>query len=201
MNIRSRPAIAIVVVMALALAGGGAAFAVTKSRTKTQDNNSTQQQCGPGGLFRHGTGGPGGAGPAGAGFFDAAAGYLGLTNAQLMSRIADGQTLADIAKAQGKSVDGLKDVIVNEAADNLQKGVDAGRLTEAQKNQILEQIRSHIDDIVNRTGPPKGEGGRPGFGSGGPPMGPPPWDNGGSNDNGGSSGNASFGPPAAGAWA
>ena len=41
---------------------------------------------------------------------DAAATYLGLTQAQLESRVDSGKTLAQIAKAEGKSVDGRKSI-------------------------------------------------------------------------------------------
>ena len=54
--------------------------------------------------FGHGPGGP-------HGFFhglDAAASYLGLTEDQLHSQLESGKTLAEVAKAQGKSVDGLE---------------------------------------------------------------------------------------------
>src|SRR6266516_5492716 len=147
MNIRSRPVLAIAAVMALALAGGGAAFAVTKSHTKNQSKSTTtQKQSCDRDAFR-GRQGPG------LGFSDAAATYLGLTTDQLWTRLRSGQSLADIAKAQGKSVGGLKGAIISGATTNLQKAVDAGTLTEAQKNDILSHIRSHIDDFVNGTLP------------------------------------------------
>jgi hypothetical protein len=197
MNIRSRPLIAIVAVMVLTLAGGGAAFAVNKSRSKSNSNSTTQPQqqqqqqqgdC-PGHLGdgRDGPGGP-------AAFLAAAAKYVGLSNDQLWSRLMSGQSLADIAKAQGKSVDGLKVTLVNAASDRLQKAVDAGDLTVAQKNAILDQIRSRVDEVINHGLPlDRGEpsGARPGA-----------WDDGdGPYDGPGSSGDASFGPPAASAWA
>src|SRR6266496_2284915 len=51
--------------------------------------------------FEHGFGHPGFPG------LDAAASYLGLTESQLDSKIDSGKTLAQVAKDQGKSVDGL----------------------------------------------------------------------------------------------
>ena len=58
-------------------------------------------------------GGPG-HGPFGAGL-DAAATYLGLTRAQLGRQLMNGRSLADVAKAQGKPVDGLEQAMVDEA--------------------------------------------------------------------------------------
>src|SRR4051794_18748148 len=54
------------------------------------------------GMGRHGgRGGDGGPG------LDAAASYLGVTEAQLHTQLEAGKTLADVAEAQGKTVDGL----------------------------------------------------------------------------------------------
>src|SRR5918999_2390710 len=43
---------------------------------------------------------------------DAAADYLDLTEAELRAELRDGKTLAEIARAKGKSVDGLVDALV-----------------------------------------------------------------------------------------
>jgi hypothetical protein len=75
---------------------------------------------------------------------DAAAGYLGLTQAQLRSRLDSGKTLAEIARAENKSVDGLKDV-----KDQLDAAVRAGRLTKADEQRALQGLESRIDDLVN----------------------------------------------------
>lgn len=78
--------------------------------------------------------------------FGAAAKYLGLTNAQLRHQLRSGKSLADVAGAQGKSVDGLKQAI---------------------KAAIDAQLDSRLDAIVDR----KGFGPRKGMM---PPGGPPP---------------------------
>ena len=44
---------------------------------------------------------------------DAAASYLGVTEAALLTSLRDGSTLAEIAKDKGKSVDGLKAALVD----------------------------------------------------------------------------------------
>ena len=85
---------------------------------------------------------------------DAAATYLGLTEAQLESRVNSGKTLAQIAKAEGKSVDGLKAAILTDAKSRLDQAVAAGKLTAAQAKTILAELTSHVDKLVNRTGPP-----------------------------------------------
>jgi hypothetical protein len=123
---------------------------------------------GPGGRA---PGGPGGRhGGPGGGPFDlpAVTGYLGITAAQLRTQLEDGKSLADVAKAQGKTVAGLEEAIVAAATKKLDAAVATGKLTAAQETAMLADLKSHVDDMVNRTGPPpRGPGG-------GGHLGPPP---------------------------
>lgn len=80
---------------------------------------------------------------------DAAASYLGLTEAQLDSRLEQGKTLAEVAKAQGKSVDGLKSALVKDAKAKLDAAVKAGRLSKAEEQRVLQDLEGRIDDLVN----------------------------------------------------
>ena len=93
------------------------------------------------------------------GFFgdlSAAAEYLGLTEAQLRSQLESGKSLAQVATAQGKSVSGLVDVLVNAAKQRLDRAVAAGRLTQAQETEMLGGLRDRITNLVNST-PPSGD--------------------------------------------
>ena len=105
-------------------------------------------------------GGPaGGGGPPGAA---AISSYLGLTADELRTDLQSGKTLAQLATAQGKTVSGLEDAIVAGAKTNLDAAVAAGTLTAAQEATKLADLQSHVDDIVNSTGPPAGGHGGPG---------------------------------------
>ena len=103
---------------------------------------------------------------------DAAATYLGLTEDQLRTQLESGKTLAQVAKAQDKSVDGLEAAMIKDATTHLDAAVKAGRLTAAQEQQILGDLKQHVDDLVNGKLPERGPG-RPGFGFRGD-HGPPP---------------------------
>jgi hypothetical protein len=129
---------------------------------------------GPGAFgFRHEFVGPGG--PEGGFdgpehfFFDdklgSAAEYLGLTEDELHEQLRAGKSLAEIAKAQGKSVDGLTEAILAGAKSGLDEAVANERLTQEQADAIYERLQSSIDDLVNGTllGP-GGRGFGPGFG-------------------------------------
>jgi hypothetical protein len=85
---------------------------------------------------------------------DAAASYLGLSEANLMSALEDGKTLAEIAKQRGKSVDGLVNALVDSARAELAAAVDAGRLTDAQRDSIVSDLKTRITSLVNGERPP-----------------------------------------------
>jgi len=78
-----------------------------------------------------------------------AADYLGLTRAQLMTELRDGKSLAQVAKAHGKSPDGLVDALAKQAEQKLDQAVKNGRLTEAEKTEMLAGLKKRITDLVN----------------------------------------------------
>ena len=103
---------------------------------------------------------------------DAAASYLGISEANLMTALEDGKTLAEVAQERGKSVDGLVDALVEAANADLAAAVDAGRLTDAQRDSIASGLKERITSLVNGErpsfdrafGPPPQNGSRPGTG-------------------------------------
>jgi len=88
---------------------------------------------------------------AGSGHLSAAADYLGLTVPQLLQKLSASTSLADVAKAQKKSVDGLKQAMLADAKKHLDQAVKDGMLTEAQATRMLNELKSRIDQIVNGT--------------------------------------------------
>jgi hypothetical protein len=106
-----------------------------------------------GGPRFHHHGGPGGI----HGGLDAAADYLGMTDAQLHTALESGKTLAQVAKSKGKSVDGLVNALVSDAKEHLAAAVKAGHLTQAEANRIQSGLKARITDLVNRTPPARPE--------------------------------------------
>ena len=135
--------------------------------TKAQGNELKQRiESGDVPLF----GGPGHgfghhAGPFGG--LDAAASYLGLTDTQLRTQLESGKSLADVAKAQGKTVDGLVQALVDAAKKRIDAAVTAGRLTQTQADSILADLKSRVTDFVNGAAPRFGL--HHGFREGAPP--------------------------------
>ena len=94
------------------------------------------------------------------GGLEAAATYLGLTRDELRERLESGDTLAEIASAEGKTVDGLVQAMVDSAEEDIAAAVEAGRLTQEQGDEILADLPERLEDLVNGELP--GPGGPPG---------------------------------------
>jgi polyhydroxyalkanoate synthesis regulator phasin len=107
---------------------------------------------GPGPHPGFGRGGPGPLGDLGA-----AARYLGVTDRQLFSDLRAGKSLADVAKAQNESVDGLKAALKAAETARLDEAVKAGRLTTDQRAKIEAGLDQRLDEEINGT-PPAGPG-------------------------------------------
>ena len=99
-----------------------------------------------------------------------AAAFLGIDEAALRERLRDGDTLAEVAKEKGKSVDALVSAIVAATTKRIDEAVAAGRITKAQRDEIVAGLKKRTTEIVNGDFPAfKGRGG-PGFD--GPAFGP-----------------------------
>jgi hypothetical protein len=97
---------------------------------------------------------------------DAAASFLGVTEAELRTELQSGKTLAEVAKAEGKTVDGLVDALVTAATKRLDEAVADGRLTKAQRDEIVASLEERTTARVNGERPEFREQRGPGFGMG-----------------------------------
>jgi hypothetical protein len=99
------------------------------------------------------------------GFFGATSsavtGYLGVTAAALRSDMQNGETLAQVAKAQGKTVAGLVALMVAGQKKLIDDAVSDGRLTQAQAQQFESSLQQRITEMVNGTRPHFGGPGAP----------------------------------------
>jgi hypothetical protein len=77
----------------------------------------------------------------------AVASYLGLSEAQVRSRLESGKSLADVAREQKKPVSGLETTILAAVT----KQINASSMTAAEKTKAISNVKSHLGDIVNAT--------------------------------------------------
>jgi uncharacterized protein YidB (DUF937 family) len=87
---------------------------------------------------------------------DAAAAFLGLTATQLEEALHNGKSLAQIAKDKGKSAEDLVDALVAATTKRLDQAVADGRMTKAQRDMVVADLKERTTAIVNGTAPPKG---------------------------------------------
>jgi hypothetical protein len=84
-----------------------------------------------------------------------------MTDQGLFSALRGGKSLADVAKDQGKTTDGLKAALKAAETARLDAAVTAGRLTGAERTQIELRLDQRLDDLINRTLPKFGFRHRP----------------------------------------
>jgi hypothetical protein len=94
-----------------------------------------------------------------AGLLQTAADYLGISVTDLQTDLRAGKSLADEAKAKGKTVDGLVQALIAPLKADLDKRVTAGDITAAQETAILNRETQHLTDLVNNTAPSKTQAG------------------------------------------
>jgi hypothetical protein len=86
---------------------------------------------------------------ASAGVLKAAVQYIGVSRAELLKDVRAGQTLAQIATAHGKSVDGLEAAMLAAVKSKLDAAVAAGKLTSAREQALLARAQTLVDRLVN----------------------------------------------------
>ena len=79
----------------------------------------------------------------------AAAQYIGVSRGELVKEARNGQTLAQIATAHRKTVDGLETAMLAALKTRFDAAVSAKRLTPAQAQARLARAEKLVDRIVN----------------------------------------------------
>lgn len=88
---------------------------------------------------------------------EAAAGALGMSADELRSALREGQTVAEVAEAQGVEVQAVIDAMVAEVAEHLAEKVESGDRTQEEADEILERATARITDLVSNGRPGPGE--------------------------------------------
>jgi hypothetical protein len=75
--------------------------------------------------------------------------YLKIRPAELMAELRAGKSLAEIAKAHGKSVSGLESAIESQFKSRLSRQVAAKHLTKAQASKLMSAIDARVAGVMN----------------------------------------------------
>ena len=101
-------------------------------------------------LEMHGSKGPGRPGfGIRADLFDGVAKALGITEDKLHEQLRDGKSIADIAKAEGKSLADVKASIKSTVKAKLDKAVENEDLTRKQADAMLDRFDEHFDALAS----------------------------------------------------
>jgi hypothetical protein len=137
------------------------------------------------GFAGRGLGQRGGSGPGvgfGGGFgglanvVDSAAGAIGISSSDLTTALRNGESVAQVASDHGVSLDTVKTAVLKAEQTQLAQAVSDERITQAQANQLSQNLSSRIDQMLNNTsafaggpngGGPNGASGANGRGFGG----------------------------------
>ncbi len=144
--------------------------------TITQDQADavarTLAEAAPEGRGAHGHSGPGAMGDVLRQGLATAATTLGLEDDAVRDRLLAGETLGEVADAEGVDRRDLVSALVTEAEKVLTERVTAGDLTQAEADEIGSRLTERITEGLDRTGPAGGpgmRGGPGGQGDDGPP--------------------------------
>ncbi|MEJ8548469.1 hypothetical protein [Brevibacillus borstelensis] len=85
---------------------------------------------------------------------------LDLSQEELETELKAGKSLADVAKAQGVSVEDVVSLIVKQQEEQLAAAVKAGKLTQQQADKMSENAAERVQKMVESTHQDKGFGPR-----------------------------------------
>lgn len=78
-----------------------------------------------------------------------AAEAIGIEEADLKAALQDGDSIADVAEANGVNVDDVIDAMVDAKTERIAEKVEAERITQEQADEKLAELEDKITDRVN----------------------------------------------------
>ncbi len=82
---------------------------------------------------------------------DVVANTIGIDLADLLTQLADGSTVAEIATANGVDPQAVIDAVVQDVNERLTAAVESGRLTQEEADERLANMTERITNWVNGT--------------------------------------------------
>lgn len=131
-------------ILSMGTIGTITAFAATNLNSNLTAQSSTQAATTPVQTMHHGH--------RGEWLGKGIAGYLGLNQKTLRTDLQAGQSLAQIAAAQGKTEQDVINYIESSAKAKLDKQVQNGKLSQVQETKRLAKMDSHVKGFVEHKG-------------------------------------------------
>src|SRR5438270_10126591 len=88
----------------------------------------------------------------GGGLLSTAASYIGISDTQLLQQLRSGKSLAQIAKAHGKTASGLERAAVAGIRSKLDRARTSGRISSAQEQRLLGRFQTVISRLIDHAG-------------------------------------------------
>jgi hypothetical protein len=82
---------------------------------------------------------------------EAAGEVLGMTEDELRTALREGQTLSELAQAQGMSVEQFTAAVEANVTATLQEQLNAGEITQEEYNQAIANLQEKLDGIISGT--------------------------------------------------
>jgi predicted RNase H-like HicB family nuclease len=86
---------------------------------------------------------------------------FGMSEADLLTALQGGKSIAEVAKEKNIALDKVVDALVADRAETLKQAVSNGRITQAQADQMLADLKTNLPNHLSQTFP---QGGRSPFG-------------------------------------
>ena len=139
--------LAVVGILTVGIAFG--AFNIANAHNGTNPNRSSAPSGRAMGMFGNSMNGYGMMAREG---MDEMAEFLGISDNELISERRSGKSLAEIAKAHGKSAEELKAFVEKEFNDHASELLKEGKITQTQFNEMKEHFEERINDMINESG-------------------------------------------------
>lgn len=75
----------------------------------------------------------------------------GLEVRDVTAQLRDGATIADVLASSGVDEQVFVDLVIQQATERINAQVEAGRITQAQADTLLENLAERVSDAINRT--------------------------------------------------
>ena len=137
----------------LVIGGVAGGYMITQAATTATPTPSVTAPAAP----PHG--GPGGDPAAQTEDLQRAAAVIGISETDLQTALGNGQTIAAVAVAHGKTAAAVISTLVTDENAEIDAAASSGKITAAQATDEKTHTTQRVTDFVNGTRPPRGPGG------------------------------------------